>query len=109
MNAKGVCFWPRSCMARAWRIIGRWWVFFRLSSAAIVWIRGLSFFNLRFLERMVLCGLVGLLFYLLLPLLAVISGKVPVTFWEALKVNLVPQYDVLKFYFFCCLHPSAIS
>ena len=28
------------------------------------------------------------------------------TFWEALKVSLVPQYSVLKFYFFCCLHPS---
>ena len=55
---------------------------------------------------MVLCGLLGMTFFLLLPLLAVISGKVPVTFWETLKTSLVPQYDVLKLYFFCCLHPS---
>ena len=47
-----------------------------------------------------------MLFFLLLPLLVVISGKVPMTFWQALKINLVPQSDVLKFYFFCCLHPS---
>ena len=26
--------------------------------------------------------------YLLLPLLAVVSGKVPLTFWDALKANL---------------------
>ena len=44
-------------------------------------------------------------FFLLLPLLAVISGKMPVTFWETLKFSLVPQYNVLKLYFFCGLHP----
>ena len=47
---------------------------------------------------MVLCGLAGMLFYLLLPLLAVVSGKVPVTFWQVLKFNLAPQYSVLKIY-----------
>ena len=40
---------------------------------------------------MILCGLAGMLFYLLLPLLAVISGKMPVTFWEMLKLNLSSQ------------------
>jgi tetratricopeptide (TPR) repeat protein len=88
-------------MANNWAMVG----FFPAFVAAIVWIRGLSFFNLRFLQRMMLCGLLGILFLLLLPLLVVISGKVSMTFWETLKISLVPQYDLLKFYFFCCLHP----
>ena len=47
-----------------------------------------------------------MLFYLLLPLLAVISGKLPLTFWQALKSNLAPPYEVVKFAFLCCLHPG---
>jgi tetratricopeptide (TPR) repeat protein len=89
-------------MANNWAMVG----FFPAFVAAIVWIRGLSFFHLRFLQRMMLCGLLGMTFYLLLPLLVVISGKVPMTFWEALKISLVPPYNVLKLYFFCGLHPS---
>jgi tetratricopeptide (TPR) repeat protein len=89
-------------MANNWAMVG----FFPAFAAAIVWIRGLSFFHLRFLQRMMLCGLVGVAFCFLLPLLVVISGKVPVTFWETLKVSLAPQYNVLKLYFFICLHPS---
>jgi tetratricopeptide (TPR) repeat protein len=89
-------------MANNWAMVG----FFPAFIAAIVWIRGLSFFHLRFLKRMMLCGLLGMMFFLLLPLLAVISGRVPMTFWETLKASLVPQYAVLKLYFFCCLHPS---
>ncbi len=73
--------------------------------AAVVWIRGLTFFNLRFLRRMLLCWLLGVMFYLLLPLLDAISGKLSISFWAALKVNLLPQFDLLKFIFFCCLHP----
>ncbi len=53
-------------MADDWGMVG----FFPLFLMAIVWLRGLDFFNLRFLGRMLLCGLAGLLFYLLLPLLA---------------------------------------
>jgi tetratricopeptide (TPR) repeat protein len=89
-------------MANNWAMVG----FFPAFIAAIVWIRGLSFFHLRFLQRMMLCGLLGMTLFLLLPLLAVISGKVPMTFWETLKAGLVPHYNVLKLYFFCCLHPS---
>ena len=80
---RGVCYSPQSCMARAWRTIMLCRNFFPVFIAAIIWIRGFSFFNLRFLGRMALCGLVGgLSFSLLLPLLAVISSKVPVTFWK---------------------------
>ena len=80
--------------------------YFPLFVTAIVWIRGLSFFNLRFLKRMMLCGLLGMVLYFLLPLLVVISGRVPMTFWEALKVNSGPQYVVLKLYFYCVFHPQ---
>jgi len=88
-------------MADNWAMVG----FFPAFIAAIIWIRGFSFFDLRFLGRMALCGLAGMSVSLLLPLLVVISGKVPVTFWETLKLSLVPQYNVLILYFYCCLHP----
>src|SRR5271154_6062248 len=44
--------------------------FFPLFLAAIIWTKKLSFFNLWFLRRMALCGLAGMLFYFLLPVLA---------------------------------------
>ncbi len=67
--------------------------------AALIWIRGLSFFNARFLGRMFFCGLAGLAFYLLLPLAVVISGKVPITFWQMLHLNLSSQFSVFVAFF----------
>jgi len=67
--------------------------------AALIWIRGLSFFNFRFLGRMMLCGLAGTLFYLLLPLAVAVSGKVPITFWQTLHVNLSSQFAVVGDFF----------
>jgi tetratricopeptide (TPR) repeat protein len=89
-------------MTDDWGLTG----FFPLFLVAIVWLRGLDFFNWRFLRRMLLCGLAGLLFYLLLPLLAVAAHKMPFTFWQYLKFNLSPQYGVLKTYFAFGLHPQ---
>jgi tetratricopeptide (TPR) repeat protein len=66
---------------------------------ALIWIRGLSFFNLRFLGRMMLCGLAGMLFYLLLPLAAVVSVKLPITFWQMLHLNLSSQFSVVGAFF----------
>jgi tetratricopeptide (TPR) repeat protein len=66
---------------------------------AIIWIRGLSFFNLRFLGRITLCGLLGASFYLFLPFAAVISGKVPVTFGQILQLNLSSQFFVVGAFF----------
>jgi tetratricopeptide (TPR) repeat protein len=54
---------------------------------AIVWIRGRTFFNWRFCLRMALFGLLGLSFYLVLPLIGLLSGSEQ-SFWEFLKVNL---------------------
>lgn len=66
--------------------------------AALVWIRGLSFFNVRFLGRMLLCGLAGLSLLLLLPLLAVWSNVQPTGFWEALKASyMVTKSSLLGF------------
>ena len=83
-------------MADDWAMDG----FFPVFIAAIIWTRRLDFFNVRFLGRMLLCGLAGMLFYFLLPLLAVISEKMPLTFWQALKVNLSQQFSMLKLFFF---------
>ena len=57
---------------------------------ALVWIKGVSFFNKRFLIRMTLFGLAGLSFYLLLPLIHLANGSEK-SFWELLKTNLGSQ------------------
>jgi len=79
-------------MAENFAMVG----FLPLFLTAIIWIRGIAILDLRFLSRMMLCGTVGLLFYLLLPLLAVSSGNLPTTFWEILRLNLLPAHAVLK-------------
>ena len=82
-------------MAENWAMVGFLPVFF----AAIIWMRGLSFFNVRFLRGMTLCALAGMLLYLVLPLLAATSHKAEVTFWQALKLNLASQWLVVKMFF----------
>jgi tetratricopeptide (TPR) repeat protein len=54
---------------------------------SLVWIKGLEFFNLRFLFKMTLCGGAGALLYLLLPLIYVSTPDSVGSFWQALKVN----------------------
>ncbi len=63
---------------------------------SLIWIRGLSFFNLRFLRGMVLCGLAGLTLYLLLPLVYLRVGNGDMSFWQALKANPLTQKAYLK-------------
>jgi tetratricopeptide (TPR) repeat protein len=82
-------------MADNWAMVG----FLPVFIAAIIWMRGFSFFNLPFLRRMALCGAAGMLFYLLLPLLAVISGKLPLTFWETMKYELLAPASVIRAFF----------
>jgi tetratricopeptide (TPR) repeat protein len=69
--------------------------FFPLFLVALIWIRGLAFFNVRFLVRIFLFGLVGLSLYLLLPLVQSIAGKA--SFWSALKANISLQKGMLSF------------
>jgi tetratricopeptide (TPR) repeat protein len=90
-------------MTENWAMVG----FLPVFLAAIIWIRGVGFFNLRFLQWLVLCGLAGMSLNLLLPTWAVFSGKIPGAFWWlALKYSLAPQFDALKLYFACLIHPQ---
>jgi tetratricopeptide (TPR) repeat protein len=58
--------------------------------AAMIWMRGLAFFQLRFLARLFLCIVAGLLVYLYLPLVHLaIDGY----FWVPLKENLSIEYS----------------
>ena len=85
-------------MTTNWAMIG----FFPAFVVALVWIRGLSFFNLRFLARMLMCGSIGLSLYFLLPLVASLGDTSSVSFWPALKHNLANQKLTLQsVYLFC--------
>jgi len=64
--------------------------------AAMIWIKGLSFFHLRFLARLFLCLLAGLLFYLYLPLLHLKSSG---AFWLPLKENISAQFFQVEYIF----------
>ena len=62
---------------------------------AVIWIKGLSFFNLSFLTRMAIWSAVGLLFYFLLPAIQSHATIAHVAFWPALKNNLATQWNTL--------------
>jgi tetratricopeptide (TPR) repeat protein len=74
-----------------WAMIG----FLPLFIAALVWIRGLSFFNLRFLGLMIAYGLAGLLLYLILPIIQSRADILAVPFWQGFKANLGNQIATL--------------
>ena len=63
---------------------------------AIFWLRGLEFFNLRFLIRMTLCALAGMLFFLLLPAVGKFSGNFSLGFWEVLKPAWRMDWQIIK-------------
>ncbi|MBI2947402.1 MAG: tetratricopeptide repeat protein [Verrucomicrobia bacterium] len=70
-----------------WAMIG----FFPLFLIALVWIKGASFFQVRFLGRMVALGGIGLLLYLLLPVAWALTDSSSVGFWQSLKAQLASQ------------------
>lgn len=74
-----------------WAMIG----FAPLFLTAIIWVRGWSFFNAAFLTRIILWGLAGLAFYLMLPVLGTLTGDAQLGFWEAIKFHLVIQKTYL--------------
>ena len=78
-------------MANNYAMVG----FFPLFIAALIWIRGFSFFNLTFLGRLLLCGLAGASLYLLMPILTGLSDASSQGFWQTLKINLVQQKQML--------------
>lgn len=68
-----------------WAMIG----FFPIFMAALVWTKKFRFFELRFLGRMALFGLIGLSLYLVPPLIQAVSHSYG--FWQVLKSNLAMQ------------------
>ena len=70
-------------------------VFFPAVLVALVWIKGLRFFRFNFMVRSFLLGLAGLSFYLLLPLVQLGGEGESLTFWQALKTNLLYQKQFL--------------
>lgn len=70
-------------MANNWAMVG----FFPLFLTAVIWIKGISFFNTRFLLRTAALGLAGFLLVFLLPLLNQISHTVPVDFWTMVRAT----------------------
>jgi tetratricopeptide (TPR) repeat protein len=80
--------------------------FFPALIAALVWIKGLRFFRFDFLSRMFLLGLAGMSFYLLLPLVQSQSEIASITFWQALKLNLLSQQHLLFDYRKVALLPA---
>ncbi len=77
-------------IAQSWAFIGYLPVFL----AAVIWLKKLDFFNLRFLVRMFLCGLAGMSLLLLLPIVAKCQHY-KFGFWEILRPNLAMQWDVI--------------
>ncbi|MFM1769500.1 MAG: Tetratricopeptide repeat [Verrucomicrobiota bacterium] len=63
--------------------------------AALVWIKWATFFNWRFVLRLLLCGVAGLLLYLLLPLVGSLFHGGDYTFWEMLRTYLGQQKSAL--------------
>ena len=74
-----------------WALIG----FLPVFIAAIIWLKGLEFFSLRFLSRMLLCGLTGLLLLLLMPIVGTFSSNTSMSFWELLKPALRLDWQVI--------------
>jgi tetratricopeptide (TPR) repeat protein len=67
-------------MANHWAMMG----FFPVFLTALIWIKGIRFFNARFMLRMAGCILAGFSLILLLPLLAILTHKTNVHFGPAL-------------------------
>jgi len=75
-----------------WALVG----FLPVFVIAILWLRGLGFFNFRFLVRMTLCALAGMLFFLLLPIVGKFSGTFPLSFWQLLKPAWQLDWQVIQ-------------
>jgi tetratricopeptide (TPR) repeat protein len=68
-----------------WALLG----FFPCFLISVIWVKGLAFFNWRFLVKMTLLGLAGLSLYLLMPIVGAIHGDD--SFWPLLKQHWIGQ------------------
>ena len=69
--------------------------FFPLFLGALIWIRGLQFFDPGFLVRMAALGFAGLMLYLLLPIVWSIKQEGDYTFLQVLRSNWAAQKKYL--------------
>ncbi len=79
-------------LTESWGFVG----FFPVLLAALLWLKKLDFFNIRFLVRMILCTLAGLLFFFLLPLVAKFTADFKVGIWESMRPNIKLDWAALK-------------
>jgi tetratricopeptide (TPR) repeat protein len=77
--------------ANDWALIG----FFPFALIALVWIKGVNFFNWRFLARLAGCGFLGLLLYLLVPAFGSLGGE-RTNFLSLLRLELGVQSYSLR-------------
>ena len=80
--------------------------FFPLYFVAILWVRGLAFFNVRFLLRIFFYGLGGFVLLLLYQLGSVFWANIHLTFWQAAKFSLGAQVEVVRIYWNCIASPA---
>ena len=74
-----------------WAMIG----FFPLFLGAVIWIKGVRFFDPGFLVRMVVFGLAGLCLYFVLPAVWAVKGDGEYGFFEVLRANWTLQKTYL--------------
>lgn len=75
-----------------WAMLG----YLPLLVAAMVWIKGVSFFNARFLSRVFLFGIAGLPLYLVLPFVYAFFSSPEINFWYSFRQNIGSQLYMLK-------------
>ncbi len=78
-------------MANNWAMVG----FFPVFVAALIWIKGLTFFNPRVLLRTLGFGLLGLSLIFLLPLMVSFANLQHFGFWKALRYMITVDKDYL--------------
>lgn len=81
------CFVYGAAMTNNWAMIA----FFPVFVAWMIGVKGIGFFNLRFLMQAVVLGAIGLCFYLLLPALVGLSSGGEVGFGDAVKAHFIEQ------------------
>jgi tetratricopeptide (TPR) repeat protein len=81
-----------AALTESWMFVG----FFPLFLTAIIWLKKLEFFNLRFLFRMTLYGLAGLMLFFLLPLVAKFTPHFKLGIWETIRPNIKLDWEVVK-------------
>lgn len=78
-------------MANNWLMVALLPVFL----AALLWIKGTAFFNLGFLSRLMVLGLIGLSLLLVTPLAQSLGSCAPMTFAESLRMFVAGQKALL--------------